>query len=99
MCNWGWLAGPVGGILVGNEQKKRIEQKKQANLLANQELQRKLAEKESENQEKINNINEAVNTDPIKSSESLTNSSTSLKPKRTISTLSLPFKNSGLNVR
>lgn len=97
MCNWGWLTGPVGGILVGNEQKKKKDARKQANL-ANQRLQEGLAAKEKENQDKLDTINKAVETDPLKSAESLTNTN-SLKPKRTISTLSLPFKNSGLNVR
>lgn len=99
MCNWGWLTGPVGGILVGNEQKKRKKAQQQVKL-ANQEMQKKLAEQETENQKKIDNINEAVNTNPIVSSDSLiNNSANSIKPKRTISTLSLASQNSGLNVR
>ncbi len=99
MCNWGWLTGPIGGILVGNEQKKKKKAQQQASL-ANQEMQKKLAEQELENQKKIDNINEAVNTNPIVSADSLTNnSSNSIKPKRTISTLSIASQNSGLNVR
>ncbi len=99
MCNWGWLTGPVGGLIVGNEQKKRKKAQQQAKL-ANQEMQKKLAEQETENSKKIDDINEAINTNPIVSTDSLTNNSAnSIKPKRTISTLSLASQNSGLNVR
>lgn len=99
MCNWGWLEGPVGGILVQKEQKKKKKARKEARL-ANQRLQEGLAEKEREKNEALDNINEAVNTDPIKTMESLTDeNNTTLKPKRTISTLAIPNKVSGLNVR
>lgn len=93
MCNLGWLGGVFGGSKVRKEEKRR-----KAAELANQQLQQSLLDKDKENQDKLDNINKAVETDPLKSSESLTNTN-SLKPKRTISTLSLPFKNSGLNVR
>lgn len=64
--------------------------------LANQQLEQGLIDKENEKNEALENVNQAVNTDPIKSGD-ITN--TSLTPKRTISTLALPFKNGGLNVR
>lgn len=95
MCNWGWLISPMTGILLDNEQKKTKKAKNQAQL-ANQQLEQGLIDKENEKNEALENVNQAVNTDPIKSG-SIEN--TSLKPKRTISTLALPFKNSGLNVR
>lgn len=96
MCNWGWLISPMSGILVGNEQKKTKKAKNQAKL-ANQQLEQGLIEKEKEKNEALENVNQAVNTSPIKTEE--ISDSTSLKPKRTISTLALPYKNSGLNVR
>lgn len=97
MCNWGWLGGPIGGVLVGNDQRKKDDARKKAEL-ANQQLQQSLLDKDKQNAETLGNVNKAVDTDPLKSNESLTNTN-SLKPKRTISTLSLPFGNSGLNVR
>lgn len=95
MCNWGWLISPITGILMDKEQKKTEKAKNQAKL-ANQQLEQGLIDKENEKNEALENVNQAVNTDPIKSGDI---SNTSLTPKRTISTLALPFKNSGLNVR
>lgn len=96
MCNWGWLAGPVGGLIVDREKKKKKEAQRQS-ALANQRLQEGLANKEKENSDTLDNVNKAVDTDPIRTMDSMTN--TSLTPKRTISTLSLPFRRNGLNVR
>lgn len=97
MCNWGWALGPVGGILVGNEKKKKKNAQNEAKL-ANQKLQEGLTEKEQEKNEALDNVNQAINTEPIKN-VATTENNTTLKPKRTISTLAMPFKNSGLNVR
>lgn len=94
MCNWGWLLGPVGGVLVGNEQKKRKAAQRN-NQLANQQLTESL----NKNNETLENVNKAVDNSPIKTLDTLTNSSTSLKPKRTISTLAIASRNNGLNVR
>lgn len=96
MCNWGWVLGPVGGLLVDKEQKKKKDAQREA-ALANQRLQEGLANKEAEKNETLDNVNKALDTDPIRTMDSITN--TSLTPKRTISTLSLPFKQNGLNVR
>lgn len=90
MCNWGWLGGPIPGLLMQNQiNRERADDANasEANMARANELQKQL-------DQKTKDLNSAVNTgDAVDTSGRVLDPE--ITKKQTIKSLNIPLNNSG----